>query len=174
MPKPCAIFATCVPMRPRPRTPRVLPRSSVPWNGLRSHFPAARSAEAAGTLRSSASSSAKVCSAALVELAPGAVSTGMPRRVASSRSMLSVPMPARAMTRSFWPFAIRSAVTFVSLRTISATASTRASCSTSGPFPAVSTTSSEGTERSIWMPAADSGSAMTTRSPTEHLTEHAK
>ena len=81
---------------------------------------ARRLASARGRWRSSASITASVCSAAAIEFGPGVFSTTMPRSVAAGTSILSVPTPARVTTRSRVPAASTSAVTFVSLRTISA------------------------------------------------------
>jgi hypothetical protein len=60
-------------------------------------------ASAAGTRRSSASSSAKVCSVAEVTLAVGALTTRMPSSVAAATSTLSTPMPARPTTSGRGP-----------------------------------------------------------------------
>src|SRR4029077_20702847 len=68
------------------------------------------------------SSSAKVCSATLTALPPGVLMTRTPRRVASSRSILSTPTPARPTTRRRGAFSSSSGVTLVALRTISASA----------------------------------------------------
>ena len=76
--------------------PSVLPRSSVPRNRFFSHLPSFIARSAAGTLRASASISAQACSATLMLLAPGALTTRMPRALAAATSMLSTPVPARA------------------------------------------------------------------------------
>ena len=76
-----------------------------------------------GTCRASDSSSAKVCSATLTAFPPGVLITSTPRLVAASKSMLSTPTPARPTARSFGALASKSAVTFVALRTINASAS---------------------------------------------------
>src|SRR6267154_2364635 len=76
-----------------------------------------------GTCRASDSNSAKVCSATLTAFPPGVLMTKTPRRVASSRSMLSTPTPARPITRSRGAFSNSSGVTLVALRTIKASAS---------------------------------------------------
>src|SRR5258708_6030991 len=54
---------------------------------------------------------------------PGVLITSTPRLVAASRSMLSTPTPARPTARNFRPLSSNSAVTFVALRTIRASAS---------------------------------------------------
>ena len=50
-----------------------------------------------------ASNNAIVCSAAETALAPGALRTSTPARVAAFKSILSTPTPARATTRKFRP-----------------------------------------------------------------------
>ena len=50
-------------------------------------------------MRASASISAQACSATLMLLAPGALTTRMPRALAAATSTLSTPVPARAMMR---------------------------------------------------------------------------
>ena len=50
-------------------------------------------------MRASASISAQACSATLMLLAPGALTTRMPRALAAATSTLSTPVPARAMIR---------------------------------------------------------------------------
>ena len=87
-------------MRPKPRIPSVFSYSSVPENFERSHLPEMSEAWAWGTLRASASSSAIVCSAAVITLDSGALATMMPRRVASGTSTLSTPTPARPTARN--------------------------------------------------------------------------
>ena len=62
---------------------------------------------------------ATVCSAVLTELPPGVFITTMPRRVASSTSMLSTPAPARPMARMRRARRMTSPVTRVALRTMS-------------------------------------------------------
>ena len=61
-----------------------------------------------------------VCSAVEIVLPPGVFITIIPFLVAAATSTLSRPTPARPITLSLSAQAIRSAVTFVSLRTISA------------------------------------------------------
>ena len=99
MPNARARCATSWPMRPRPATPSVLPRSSVPRNFFFSHLPSFIARSAAGTDRASASISAQACSATLMLLAPGALTTRMPRALAAATSTLSTPVPARATMR---------------------------------------------------------------------------
>ncbi len=64
-----------------------------------------------------------MCSATLTALPPGVLITRTPRLVASGKSILSTPTPARPTARSFGALSSNSAVTFVALRTISASAS---------------------------------------------------
>ena len=124
-----ARFATSWPIRPRPTRPRVFDRISAPANFDFSHLPAFIDASAAGTVRASDSIRPMASSATLRLLAPGAFMTTMPRAVAAGTSTLSTPVPARAMTRSFGAASINSRVTFVALRTISASASLRSAAS---------------------------------------------
>src|SRR5215210_90182 len=92
-------------MRPKPSTPSVFSYSSTPLNSARSHAPPVREPCAWGTLRASASSSASVCSAAVITFDCGAFATITPRLVAASTSTLSTPTPARptALRRSARP-----------------------------------------------------------------------
>ena len=75
MPKPRARCATSWPMRPKPTMPSVFSCSSTPLNRARSHAPPVSEACACGTLRASASSSAIVCSAAVITFDCGALAT---------------------------------------------------------------------------------------------------
>jgi hypothetical protein len=61
-----------------------------------------------------------VCSAALIVFDCGALHTRMPRAVAASMSMLSTPMPARAITLSRSAAAMTSDVMVVAERTTTA------------------------------------------------------
>src|SRR5947208_771486 len=81
IPNPPARAATSEPTRPRPTSPIVLPASSTPSHRDRSHRPSMRSECACGTLRACANRSASVCSAALMMLDWGALTTMTPRRV---------------------------------------------------------------------------------------------
>ena len=65
---------------------------------------------ACGTLRASASSSASVCSAAVITFDCGALATITPRLVAASTSTLSTPTPARPTALSRSALASRSRV----------------------------------------------------------------
>ena len=101
MPKLRARRATSRPMRPRPRMPSFLSRSSAPCSDFFSHFPACMVALARGSCRASAIMRPSASSATAMAFAPGVFITTMPRRVAASASMLSTPTPARPITRSF-------------------------------------------------------------------------
>src|SRR4051812_38581237 len=107
-------------MRPSPTMPSVLSASSTPSQRARSQRPATSAACAWGMLRAWASSSARVCSAAEMMFDCGALTTITPRRVASSTSTLSSPIPARAITLRFGAAASTAAVTCVALRITSA------------------------------------------------------
>ena len=78
-------------MRPKPRIPSVFSYSSTPENLERSQWPPVSDACACGTLRASASSSAIVCSAAVITFDCGALATTIPRLVAAPTSTLSTP-----------------------------------------------------------------------------------
>ena len=80
-------------MRPKPSTPSVFSYSSTPLNSARSHAPPVSEPCACGTFRASASSSASVCSAAVITFDWGAFATITPRFVAASTSTLSTPTP---------------------------------------------------------------------------------
>ena len=112
-------------MRPRPARPSTLPRTSSPRKLFLSHLPCFIDASAAGSFRASDSSCAIASSATLMLLAPGAFMTTMPRALAASTLTLSTPVPARAIARSLGAAAMISGVTFVALRTTSASASAR-------------------------------------------------
>ena len=116
MPNPRARWATSCPMRPKPRIPRVFSYSSTPENFERSHAPPVSDAWAWGMLRASASSSAIVCSAAVITLDSGALATTMPRLVATGTSTLSTPTPARPTARSRVALASRSPSSLVAER----------------------------------------------------------
>jgi hypothetical protein len=131
----CARAATSCPMRPSPTSPRVFDRISAPANFDFSHFDAFIDASAAGIFRANDKMRPIASSATLRLLAPGAFITTMPRAVAAPTSILSTPVPARAMTRSFGASSITERVTFVALRTTSASASFRSWVSSDGDRP---------------------------------------
>src|SRR5829696_6336657 len=87
-------------MRPKPSTPSVFSYSSTPLNSERSQAPPVSEPCACGTLRASASSSASVCSAAVITFDCGAFATITPRFVAASKSTLSTPTRPTAFRRS--------------------------------------------------------------------------
>src|SRR5438067_9482480 len=155
--RPCARLATSEPTLPRPITPSVLPRISVPMKFARVHSPRFTEASAWGTDRASANSRAMVCSAAATMFPRGALTTRIPRRVAAETSMLSSPTPARPTTRSLLPASMMGAVTRVSLRT------TRASNSgmrrISSDSASLLTTVTSPARRSSSSPSSASGSA---------------
>ena len=82
-----------------------------------SHLPARVERSAAGSWRASASIIAMVCSAVVTELPNGVFITTTPRAVAASRSMLSMPMPARPTTLRWGAASSTRAVTLVAERT---------------------------------------------------------
>ncbi len=99
--KPPAIRAIREPMAPKPTIPSVLPVSSTPSSaGLFQTF-ARTWRSASAILRVTASRSPTVSSATAVADWPGTLNTTTPARRAASRSMLSVPEPARATTFRF-------------------------------------------------------------------------
>ena len=122
-----------VPIRPSPRTPSVLPASSIPVKRSRSQAPAVSAACACGTFRASARRSAIACSAAESTVDSAAFATTMPRRVAASTSTLSTPTPARPITFSRPARSISAASTVVAERTTSASKSPMISASSDSP-----------------------------------------
>src|SRR6266542_3944574 len=150
--------ATRLPTRPMPTRPRVLPCSSRPMSFPRVHSPRRTLASAVTTLRNRDRASASACSAAAVTLPVGALTTYTPRDVAAGTSMLSTPTPARPTIWSFGAASSSDAVTFVSLRTTSPSAS--ASCVRSSSGPDGVRTSQRSRRRAS--PSAASGSATTT------------
>ena len=118
--RPSPRSATTRPIRPSPKTPSTWPLSSVPRSFFFSHLPFFIDASAAGMLRASAIIIATASSAVVTAPASGVFITTMPRSVAASTSMLSIPIPARPITtRSFASSRLR-AVARVADRTISA------------------------------------------------------
>ena len=161
MPNARARCATSWPMRPSPATPSVFPRTSVPRNRFFSHFPAFIAVSAAGIIRASASMSAHACSATLMLLAPGALTTRMPRPLAAATSTLSTPVPARAMMRSPGAASMSAAVTLVALRTMRASASAMSAASASGLRPERASTTQSISARSNSSAEAGRSSATT-------------
>ena len=132
MPKARARRATSPPILPAPTSPSVLLLSSTPASPGVFHAISRTDRSAATTLRASARISAKVSSAAETVLPAGAFSTGMPRSVAASRSMLSTPAPARPMTFRLEADSISSRVIRVALRTMMASTPVIASSFSAG------------------------------------------
>ena len=102
-----------------------------------------------------------VCSAAAIELDSGAFTTTIPRRVAASTSTLSTPVPARPITLSRSALSMRSAVTLVAERTITASNSPMREVRASGGQSIPSSTSSSFARRSS-IPASAIGSLTST------------
>ena len=117
MPKAWARFATSPPMRPKPTTPRVFLKSSMPEKLFRSHWPAFMEAAACGTGRAPHRIWVNVSSAVAMVLPEGVFMTMTPRSVAASTSTLSTPTPARPTTFNSGAAANTAAVIFVSERT---------------------------------------------------------
>ena len=163
IPKAWAREATSVPTRPRPINPRVLPASSTPCHRSRSQRPAWSSWSACGTFRACASSSAIVCSAALIVFDCGAFTIITPRRVAASTSTLSTPMPARATTFRRGAASRTSAVTRVALRITRA--SNGAIAPARSPCARSSRTSTRNRSRRSSRPASESFSVTRTLIP---------
>src|SRR5512132_771617 len=160
MPKALQRWATSAPTRPRPRMPRVLPYSSVPWKRPRSQRPSRRAKWAWGMLRAWARIRATVCSAAEMTLDWGALTTMIPSRVAAATSTLSRPMPARPTTLRWPPASSTSASTLVADRTTRASAPVTAASSSSRVMEPRASTS--WAVRSSSTPASASGSAIRT------------
>ena len=105
-----------------------------------SSFPTRRASSRVGgrELRAPATASAPApCSATLMLLAPGAFMTTMPRAVAAGDvDVVDAGAGARDDSRSCGAAAMSAAVTFVALRTTSASASARSRASSAGERPA--------------------------------------
>src|SRR5271156_6391604 len=147
VPKAAIRAATSWPIRPRPTTPTVLPKISVPEKDDRCHVCSRREASAAAICRDADNSSANACSAALWMFDVGALTTSTPRSVAASTSTLSSPTPARATILSLGAALSTSASTVVAERTSSASASGTAASSFSRSGPSTQRTST-------WSPRA--------------------
>ena len=140
MPNACARCTTSRPIRPRPTTPSVLPRSSIPTSRFFSQRFAFIWLSASAMDRADESSRAKACSATLMLLAPGALTTRIPRALAASRSTLSTPAPARPTTFRRTACRSRSPSTRVALLTMSPSASASAAASPPGGRSACAST----------------------------------
>ena len=128
-----ARFTTSTPTRPRPKSPKTLPRSSRPSKIFFSHRPACMDSLAWGTERARASISATVCSATLTALPPGVFITSTPRLVAATMSTLSTPIPALPITCKRGAHSNSDASAWTALRIISAPASRNSGNSFSRP-----------------------------------------
>ena len=118
---------------------------------------------ASGIRRSSAKSTANVCSTAETTLPVGELRTSTPRAEAAGTSTLSTPTPARPTTVSFGAAAKSAASTFVALRTSSASASASAASSSSRETPGEVDDLVARPARSSSSPAGEIFSATTTR-----------
>ena len=112
-------------MLPRPITPSVLRRSSVPRKRFPSHLPRRVESMACGIWRAMASIRPRVCSATATAFSPGMFITSTPAEVAASRSTKSAPTPGNAMTAVFSLFSICAAVTLAAREASRASASAR-------------------------------------------------
>src|SRR6266542_1341927 len=99
---------------------------------------------------------------------PGVFITTTPRRVAASRSTLSTPTPARPTTRSRVAFSRSFAVTFVALRTASASYPPTIASSSAGGSPTFTSTSSPASRR-IRTASGERSSDTSTRAAIAHL-----
>jgi hypothetical protein len=109
--------ATSRPIRPNPITPRVFPVISVPTNFARSHFPAVGGGVRLGRVPRQREQERQGLFGGGNGVPPRHIGHHDPLRDAAPKSILSTPVPARPMKRSFLAAAITSAVTFVSDRT---------------------------------------------------------
>ena len=126
MPKPSPRRAIAWPMRPQPTIPSVIPVVSPPimcvgYHGT--HSPSRTWRSPSLMRRAMPSSSAKAMSAVASVSTPGVLPTAMPRRAASSRSMLSVPTARLATALTLGAASKSSASTFSVMIVSSASAS---------------------------------------------------
>ena len=105
-----ARLTTSRPMLPRPTTPSVLPRSSVPRNFFFSHLPDLVETLACGMERASAQHEGDRVLGHRNSVAAGRVHHQHAGGGGGLRSTLSTPTPARPITRSFGAFASTSGV----------------------------------------------------------------
>ena len=160
--KPFAIFATAIPILPRPITPRTLLFSWSPIYFFLSQAPPFRLLQAGTTFRLIERIKAIVCSAALRVLPPGVFITRIPFLVASGTSILSTPTPARAIAFSLPGLAKTLAVTFVPLRIISPSCSPIILANFSSSTPVLTTASTPSIELSKSIPCCASLSVIRT------------
>ena len=144
--------------------PSVRPAISVPSKSLRSQRPSRMELNARGRCRTNAISDPKNSSATEMVLPLGALITAMPSLVASPRSMLSVPTPARPMTRSFFAWRSRSPGSCVALRPTNASYSPIESTSSRQARVGCSSTSNDGSERRRSTPCGSTSSVTRMRS----------
>ena len=114
----------------------------MPMNLFFSHFPALVDSSATAILRIADKINPMVCSATVIVVDSGALTTMIPFSVAAATSMLSTPTPALAMIFRFSAFSITSLVTLVLLLTRIASYSFIVSSNSSGVM-LVSTTTSQ-------------------------------
>ena len=118
MPRAKARRPRAPPIRPTPRMPSVLPSSSIPSDSsFFGHVPDFKAASACGILRARAKRRPRESSATETVGALGVLRTAIPLDAAAGKSMLSVPTPARTITRSLRPAAICRSPSFVAERT---------------------------------------------------------
>jgi len=122
MPKARARRATSRPILPRPITPRVFARSSVPCKDFFSHFPACMVSLARQRWRAMASINARVCSATATALAPGVFMTAMPLRVRGSISICLRLLQRGRSHAIAWRVRAGRALAWTAERTIKASA----------------------------------------------------
>ena len=121
------------PMRPKPTTPSVLPRTSAPMNFFLSHSPCFIEASAAGDGARQRQHQAERQLGDADAVGAGGVHDEDAARAWRRRRRRCRRRCRRARsTRSFGAASISAAVTFVALRTISASASARSRASSSG------------------------------------------
>ncbi|EAQ24340.1 hypothetical protein ROS217_08820 [Roseovarius sp. 217] len=142
---------------PAPMTPSVLLNSSTPIKAFFSHLPAWVDTEASGSCRATANIIAMACSAVVIMLPKGVFITITPFLLAASLSILSVPIPARAITLSLCALARIFSVTLVADRMARPSYSpiTSASLSLSLPSSGRKSTSMP-RSRKIWTAVSES------------------
>ncbi|AMY71065.1 hypothetical protein AKL17_3843 [Frigidibacter mobilis] len=110
IPSPCAIGVSARATWPQPQSPKHFPPSASPRLPSRqSSSPASRAWVASGSWRAAASISPSASSATSGALAPGVLTTRIPRSRAAAMSMRSTPVPWLPITRRCGAKAIASA-----------------------------------------------------------------
>ena len=167
MPNTRAISPTRWPMRPKPRTPRVLPRSSRPTKAYLSHFWLTVTSRWAGMVwRDSSSILQMVSSATALPFRPGALNTLTPFSSAYLVSMWFRPTEQTPMTFRFLAASRMSLSIMGSTRMISTSTSAIMAFSSSfagGSFLLTVT--------SMYLPSS-SAMALWTTSMMRHFIEH--